>query len=288
MEGDVLKATFHNKKTNGAGLIEFTFHENGFNAKWKQGLEPGLMRGKWEGLITSNIKNNQTADDKLEITVDNGVLLIKRKIKGYLKEFPLIIKESLNIIKFEPITINSLGEANNFPDPNTFNIDRRIYSRHSSVFEQLKHDKLHHFFNEFENSKGNFIYIFWANYSSISVKNDSFDITKNIPFEKSPTVNKRNLDERTKSDSLLVPIYVGKSEGKLNGRIICHVDGTLGQYSALKIRERFNGAEIFLSLIPVSFDQVNEEDRNFLSKVMCFSLEYFMATKLKPIIGIHK
>jgi hypothetical protein len=49
LEGNLLKATFHNKKTNGAGLIEITFHENGFNAKWKQGLEPGPMRGKWKG-----------------------------------------------------------------------------------------------------------------------------------------------------------------------------------------------------------------------------------------------
>jgi hypothetical protein len=54
LEGNVLKATFHNKKTNGAGLIEFAFTEIGFSAKWKQGLEPGPMRGKWEGVFENS------------------------------------------------------------------------------------------------------------------------------------------------------------------------------------------------------------------------------------------
>jgi hypothetical protein len=61
LEGNVLKATFHNKKTNGAGLIEFAFTENGFSAKWKQGLEAGPMRGKWMGKLNSN--NSQSVDD---------------------------------------------------------------------------------------------------------------------------------------------------------------------------------------------------------------------------------
>jgi|694.fasta_scaffold122543_3 hypothetical protein len=62
MEGDVLKAKFHNKKTNGAGLIEFTFHENGFEGKWKQGLEPGPMRGKWEGKIATESNSAEGND----------------------------------------------------------------------------------------------------------------------------------------------------------------------------------------------------------------------------------
>jgi hypothetical protein len=213
--------------------------------------------------------------------------LINTSIFSLLDKFPLATKKGSNML-FEPITINFLGKANNFPDPNIFNIDRKIYKSHSSVFKQLNHEELYNFFIEFENSKGNFIYTFWANYPSKSMKNNSFDIIKNKHFEKSPKFNKSNLEEHSKGDSLLVPIYVGKSEGKLNGRIICHVDGTLGEYPALKIRERFESAEIYLSLIPVGFDQVNEEHRNFLSKVICFSLEYYMAKELKPIIGMHK
>ncbi len=54
LEGNILKATFHNSKVNAIGLIEITFHESGFNAKWKQGLEPGPMRGKCIGSLISD------------------------------------------------------------------------------------------------------------------------------------------------------------------------------------------------------------------------------------------
>jgi hypothetical protein len=49
LEGNVLSATFHNTAVNAVGLIELTFNENGFEGKWKSGLEPGSMRGKWNG-----------------------------------------------------------------------------------------------------------------------------------------------------------------------------------------------------------------------------------------------
>ncbi len=49
LDGNVLKGTFHVDAAS--GLIEFTFSEDGFEAKWKQGLELGPMRGKWEGNI---------------------------------------------------------------------------------------------------------------------------------------------------------------------------------------------------------------------------------------------
>jgi hypothetical protein len=51
LEGNLLKATFHNNVENVNGLMEIVFHKNGFDAKWKSGLEPGPMRGKWKGLI---------------------------------------------------------------------------------------------------------------------------------------------------------------------------------------------------------------------------------------------
>jgi hypothetical protein len=53
LDGNLLKATYHNKKNNIAGLIEISFTENGFTAKWKQGLELGPMKGKWIGKIYS-------------------------------------------------------------------------------------------------------------------------------------------------------------------------------------------------------------------------------------------
>jgi hypothetical protein len=58
LNGNILSGTFHNTKVNATGLIEITFHENGFDAKWKQGMEPGPMRGKWEGTLNSNSNQN--------------------------------------------------------------------------------------------------------------------------------------------------------------------------------------------------------------------------------------
>jgi hypothetical protein len=49
LDGNLLKGTFHVDAA--AGLIEFIFNETGFDAKWKQGLEPGPMRGKWQGKL---------------------------------------------------------------------------------------------------------------------------------------------------------------------------------------------------------------------------------------------
>jgi hypothetical protein len=58
LDGNLLKGTFHVDAA--AGLIEFTFTEEGFESKWKQGIEPGPMRGKWKGQfgIISNQENN--------------------------------------------------------------------------------------------------------------------------------------------------------------------------------------------------------------------------------------
>lgn len=62
LEGNTLKATFHNEVENMDGLMEIIFHQNGFDAKWKTGIEPGPMRGKWKGLLgeasSSEIRND--------------------------------------------------------------------------------------------------------------------------------------------------------------------------------------------------------------------------------------
>jgi len=44
---NVLEATFHSTSMNRVGLINFKFSADGFDAQWKNGLEPGTMRGKW-------------------------------------------------------------------------------------------------------------------------------------------------------------------------------------------------------------------------------------------------
>jgi hypothetical protein len=80
LEGNVLKATFHNKKTNGAGLIEFTFTENGFSAKWKQGLEPGPMRGKWKGNLGNDIGNNLFLQTDISLEEFKNIVISKVKL----------------------------------------------------------------------------------------------------------------------------------------------------------------------------------------------------------------
>ncbi len=61
LEGNVLSATFHNTAVNAVGLIELTFNENGFEGKWKNGLEPGPMRGKWNGECVSDSAKDSSA-----------------------------------------------------------------------------------------------------------------------------------------------------------------------------------------------------------------------------------
>ena len=73
IERNVLKGTFHNKKVNATGLIEVTFHESGFDAKWKNGMEPGPMRGKWVGkLISDLIKSESTKISSFELNIYTG------------------------------------------------------------------------------------------------------------------------------------------------------------------------------------------------------------------------
>ena len=70
--GNTLKGTYHNTLKNSTGLIELVFSKNGFNAKWKQGLKPGPMRGKWLG----KIKDTDTKE------VDSNFICIEISGKG--------------------------------------------------------------------------------------------------------------------------------------------------------------------------------------------------------------
>ena len=75
LEGNLLKATYHNTKVNAVGLMEITFHENGFIGKWKQGLEPGPMKGKWNGLLSGAGEDTEKRKvEQLEFVViqENG------------------------------------------------------------------------------------------------------------------------------------------------------------------------------------------------------------------------
>lgn len=66
LEGNLLKATFHNNVENVNGLMEIVFHKNGFDAKWKTGLEPGPMRGKWKGSLSEILCNDENRGELLD------------------------------------------------------------------------------------------------------------------------------------------------------------------------------------------------------------------------------
>jgi hypothetical protein len=50
-DGEKLKGQFVDTISKGEGRIEIVFHKNGFDAKWKAGLDEGPMKGKWVGKI---------------------------------------------------------------------------------------------------------------------------------------------------------------------------------------------------------------------------------------------
>lgn len=57
MEGNTLKGIFHNKKVNVTGIMELTFHETGFEGRWKKGIEPGELKQKWNAVLVE-VKNS--------------------------------------------------------------------------------------------------------------------------------------------------------------------------------------------------------------------------------------
>ena len=73
-DGNVLKATFHNTKVNATGLMEITFHENGFDAAWKKGLELGPMRGKWEGILETSSDFNVSIPDDIKVLLEQHLI----------------------------------------------------------------------------------------------------------------------------------------------------------------------------------------------------------------------
>jgi hypothetical protein len=96
MEGNVLKATYHNQKNNSVGMIEITFSENGFSAKWKQGLEPGPMRGKWKGLIKSKSEINSIENsEEKEVVIEISGRIPKYFFGSLKKDFQEEIKNVL-------------------------------------------------------------------------------------------------------------------------------------------------------------------------------------------------
>jgi uncharacterized protein involved in tellurium resistance len=73
-DGEILKGKFYDAVGNGEGLIEFTFNENGFNGKWKGGLNEGPMKGKWTGSLTKTNEKSIELKKKKEVSIIEDLL----------------------------------------------------------------------------------------------------------------------------------------------------------------------------------------------------------------------
>ncbi len=89
LKGEFINNTFKGQWENKdlEGLVEFTITNDKLEGNWKKGLEPGPMKGKWEGSL---IENKQTAENKSESFDQNDDNPIKDYlIKNSGKDFTL-------------------------------------------------------------------------------------------------------------------------------------------------------------------------------------------------------
>ncbi len=177
----------------------------------------------------------------------------------------------------------SLGKASEFPKKNDFSkINREVFKSHSSVFDCLKNKKFTDFFKYLESNKTPSVYIFWVNSNdqkTLKLIHDSYKKISKQSRKSITSVNDFNAE--------LLTLYVGKSENGADSRAICHLDYTSEKYKSLKITNCCADSEIMATII--NFQIENKADQfNFWKKILPFSLEYYIAENLKPILGRHQ
>ncbi len=122
-DGETLKGEFIDTVSKGQGLIEFQFNENGFNAKWKAGLDEGPMKGKWVGILM-NLNDLDLNDlskyhifEKLDYLIQN--IISKQdiqeavKLGSDIKELVLKKPEMHWILYISRLIINRIIERSN-------------------------------------------------------------------------------------------------------------------------------------------------------------------------------
>jgi hypothetical protein len=121
LEGNVFTGTFHNTKVNASGLIEITFHESGFDAKWKNGMEPGPMRGKWVGDLmevsgeSDSTKINffelnfYTGNDELSEIMEKLVGQSEALKEAFSKQLLVFVKENQEFLWLLPAYFQKLN-----------------------------------------------------------------------------------------------------------------------------------------------------------------------------------
>ena len=166
LDGNVLNGTYHNKIGNSSGLIQFVFTENGFDCKWKQGLEPGPMRGKWDGKLNSDsnisdlIENKQTGKlfrldintgvDELNKIMERLVSESKDARADFTKQLIVFVRENQETLWLIPAYLQVLesleeqiddggleGELSGFFNKSQFaeEISSRIFSKQSAYYD---------------------------------------------------------------------------------------------------------------------------------------------------------
>jgi hypothetical protein len=125
--GNILKATYHNHKINGVGLIEIEFNENDFNGKWKQGLEPGPMKGKWKGVLQNSSQdtissfNNSTQEFvnyiKSDFSLSSAYEGVIESTNDFVEDFSIEFEDDI-----------FFGDLNNELDVVVFRVDNSEYS----------------------------------------------------------------------------------------------------------------------------------------------------------------
>jgi len=137
LDKNVLKGIYHNTLKNSTGLIEFAFSGNGFNAKWKQGIEPGPMRGKWLGKIkdtdTKEVNSNfiyiEISGKGLEIVVGEIDKNLYGKLGDLMDEEDYSVKEI-----FENSEIRSKNDINEwFELDNLYHVYGPIYEEQTDI-----------------------------------------------------------------------------------------------------------------------------------------------------------
>lgn len=133
----MLKGTYHNELGNSTGLIEFTFSENGFNAKWKQGLEPGPMKGKWEGEINnSDSKETDTNFICIEISGKGLEIVVGEIDKNLYSKLGDLMDEDDYSVKdiFENSEIRSNNDINEWHElDNLYHVYGPVYEEQTDI-----------------------------------------------------------------------------------------------------------------------------------------------------------
>jgi hypothetical protein len=109
---DVLKGIFLDTQSKGRGLIEFTFAGDTFEAKWKGGINPGPMRGRWNGVLNTSVleKNPVSIDDEIKTVFNSSdqveIRVVVQKFDFYSENIVSETAEIFDLVGLEYESIN--------------------------------------------------------------------------------------------------------------------------------------------------------------------------------------